>query len=266
MNIKNYKIDEGIGYPIRMDLLKDVQDSNIAALSRFIRSIAQVVDDDHYVLISGSITQQGYDLIISDAWLAWQDRLYYLPSQTIFGAFGPYSGFYMEPSKYYDRQLMWKDSVERPTIYYDTGNIISYNLYSDENPPGTLDLFEKVNINDIYVKKQSIIYNTLALGADWVHHPTNPVQYAVNQFKQLYLRGKFRLNTGGLQTNPITTLPVSARPTVPLEIMVAARNSDNGSLEFPINVSIMPTGIIGNISYYDTVSDGYYTFSHVIPL
>ncbi len=265
---KKLKTDGGIGYPIRTDQLEALQHGIYDLIAKSLtEAIAGFgMDETKAVLIKGSIVKNPstYNLEVTDALVAWAGNVYYIPTQIVYNVAGPYTGYYLTPSIEATDELTWRDGIARPTMYYDILTITAFDDFINDPPAGSLDYQKIITISSLFWPKIQNNYHTAALNSNWDAELFNPVQYKINQFGQLYLRGRFKLAEGGSQSAPLFTLPVGYRPSKPLHLTLFAHNGNIP--ELPIRIVIDTSGEVGGVDPYDTISSYYYSFHHVLPL
>jgi hypothetical protein len=268
MKIKRLNSNAGVGFPIRLDHLNAMQNSLITAIARLCTdALCAFGDDNHGMLITGSISITGYnrDLATTDCLIAWQGKLYYLPETTMSGNYGPYTNYALVPTTATELPLLFKDGNTHNTLIYDTLSVVMYNGYTDPQPDNSLEIDYVIRFSSLYVKNTPKSWTVAVMLNDWVSITGDPLRYRLNLIGQLELRGSIRLTTGGNQTLPITNLPTGYRPSSNRYLLIAAKQDANSPTESPVMLILSPDGNLGGLSPYDTVS-GIYRFSHVIPL
>lgn len=270
LGVYKYNKDAAVGFPLRTDHLSIVTEQLIQTIALLAHDAIANLGDNEGLLLTGSLSKDttGRDFQCTDCLIAMMGGIYYLPAQYITGNpnYGAYNGYALKPKEAGKYPLTWRDGQTLDTLIHYQLDVINYNPYTDPVPDGAIDMYYIKRVSDIYIKRQVIYWTTLTLNPSWEAYPTNPVQVYRNELKQLIIRGMFKLAESGLQTDPIATLPQGYRPSKAYYIDVFAQNPEFNNIEFPVKLKIGTDGVIGGISYYDTISAGYYTFNHIIQL
>lgn len=264
--MKKLKTDEGVGFPLRLDDFRLMQDSSKEIVASVCEMLLQGKNEQFGLLLRGTITTNmsvsPKTCTTTDAVVYFQGEIYEVVNATVDAIDDEYANWHLTPSEQVLSSRSYRDAVTRPVHINSVMELISRHGYNTQCPAGSLDIGNALKIEQLIVIKQESYPQTAALGSGFEEDRGNKVKFRKNDIGNLEIYGRFKILTSPLST--LFTLPLGYRPSVAQTFFIFGESTATyNPIEKPIKVQVLPNGLV-SVNQYQDFSEGYYSICNTI--
>jgi len=264
--MKKLKTEEGVGFPLRLDDFRLMQDSSKEMVAHICKLLLQNRPYTSGILLAGSITTNlsasPKTCTTTDAVVYFQGEIYDVINDTVDAVDDGYPNWHLTPTEQVLSSRSYRDGVTRPVHVNSSMQLVSRHGYTTPCPEGSLDIGSAIKLAELIVVKQESYTQTAILMYGYEADGGNKVRFRRNDIGNLEIFGRFKVSSSPGST--LFMLPLGFRPAIAQTFFVFAEAPDGYNLiEKPIKIQVLPNGTVA-INQYQDFSEGYYTICNTI--